>query len=125
MQFLKKYAKKYWKLFSIAILFLTFEAVSDLLQPTIMSKIVDVGVAEKNLPYVWKMGGLMLLITVFGALSASVRSILASKVSQNVGAELRSDLFRKIQSLSFKNMRIKSSFWITEKSPGLASMRTY
>ncbi|MGG5255274.1 ABC transporter ATP-binding protein [Neobacillus sp. SM06] len=104
MQFLKKYAKKYWKLFSIAILFLTFEAVSDLLQPTIMSKIVDVGVAEKNLPYVWKMGGLMLLITGFGALSASVRSILASKVSQNVGAELRSDLFRKIQSLSFKNI---------------------
>ncbi len=104
MQFLNKYAKKYWKLFSIAILFLTFEAVSDLLQPTIMSKIIDVGVAEKNLPYVWKMGGLMLLITVIGALSASVRSILASKVSQNVGAELRSDLFRKIQSLSFKNI---------------------
>ncbi|XJZ27224.1 ABC transporter ATP-binding protein [Bacillota bacterium Lsc_1132] len=104
MQFLNKYAKKYGKLFSVAILFLTFEAVSDLLQPTIMSKIVDVGVAEKNLPYVWKMGGLMLLITAFGALSASVRSILASKVSQNVGAELRSDLFRKIQSLSFKNI---------------------
>ena len=104
MQFLTKYAKKYGKLFGVAILFLTFEAASDLLQPTIMSKIVDVGVAEKNLTYVWKMGGLMLLITVFGALSASVRSILASKVSQNVGAELRSDLFRKIQSLSFKNI---------------------
>lgn len=104
MKFLTKYAQKYGKLFSVAVLFLTFEAICDLLQPTIMSKIIDVGVVEKNVGYIWKMGGLMLLITALGAISASIRSVLASKVSQNFGAELRSDLFRKIQSLSFKNI---------------------
>lgn len=104
MPFLNKYIKKYGKLFGVAVLFLTFEAICDLLQPTIMSKIIDVGVAKKNLDYVWKMGGLMLLITALGALSASVRSVLASRVSQHFGAELRSDLFRKIQTLSFKDI---------------------
>ncbi|MDP4104994.1 MAG: ABC transporter ATP-binding protein [Bacillota bacterium] len=104
MQFLSKYVKKYWKLFSTAVLFLACEALCDLLQPTIMSKIIDVGVAGRNLSYVLKMGGVMLLITAFGAVAASLRSILASIVSQNFGSDLRSDLFRKIQSLSFKNI---------------------
>lgn len=88
----------------MAVLFLTFEAISDLLMPTIMAKIIDVGVAGKDLNYVLKMGGLMLLITLFGAVSASTRSIIASNVSQTFGAELRVDLFKKIQSLSFKNI---------------------
>ncbi|MEH7107492.1 ABC transporter permease, partial [Bacillus sp. JJ1764] len=104
MKFLSKYSKKYWKSFSLAVLFLTFEAICDLLQPTIMAKIIDVGVADKDIHYVLKMGGLMLLITAAGAVSASTRSILASIVSQNFGAELRSDLFHKIQRLSFKNL---------------------
>lgn len=104
MKFLSKYIKKYWKSFSIAVLFLTFEAISDLLQPTIMAKIIDEGVANKDIHYVLKMGGLMLAITACGAVAASTRSILASIVSQNFGTELRSDLFKKIQTLSFKNL---------------------
>lgn len=104
MKFLSKYVKKYWLTFSIAVVFLTFEAICDLLQPTIMAKIIDVGVAHKNIHYVLQMGELMLLITAFGAVCAGTRSILASTVSQNFGTELRFDLFKKIQSLSFKNL---------------------
>lgn len=104
MKFLSKYIKKYWKSFSIAVLFLTFEAISDLLQPTIMAKIIDEGVANKDIHYVLKMGGLMLAITACGAVAASTRSIMASIVSQNFGTELRSDLFKKIQTLSFKSL---------------------
>ncbi|EKN69251.1 ABC transporter ATP-binding protein/permease [Neobacillus bataviensis LMG 21833] len=104
MKFLSKYIKKYWKSFSIAVLFLTFEAICDLMQPTIMAKIIDQGVANRDIRYVLQMGGLMLAITAFGAVSASTRSIMASIVSQNFGTELRSDLFKKVQTLSFKNL---------------------
>ncbi|MGG3561499.1 ABC transporter ATP-binding protein [Neobacillus rhizosphaerae] len=104
MKFLSKYVKKYWKTFCLAVLFLTFEAISDLMQPTIMAKIIDEGVANRDLHYVLKMGGLMLLITAFGAVSASTRSVLASIVSQSFGTELRSDLFKKIQTLAFRNL---------------------
>lgn len=104
MHFLRKYVKKYWKLFCTAVFFLMCEALCDLMQPTIMSKIIDVGVASRNLPYVLKLGGIMLVITACGAIAASLRSTLASIVSQNFGAELRSDLFRKIQMLSFKSI---------------------
>jgi ATP-binding cassette, subfamily B, multidrug efflux pump len=104
MRYLNKYIKTYWKRFSVALLFLTFEAVCDLLQPTIMAKIIDVGVAGKQMNYVWRMGGLMLMITALGAVSASARNINSTNVSQKFGAELRSDLFRKTQSLSFENI---------------------
>ena len=104
MGFLSKYIKTYWKSFSIAVLFLTLEALSDLLQPTIMAKIIDEGVANRDIHYVLKMGGVMLLITAGGAVAASTRSVVASIVSQNFGTQLRSDLFKKIQMLSFKNI---------------------
>ena len=104
MKFLAKYIKKYWKSFSIAVLFLTFEAISDLMQPTIMAKIIDEGVVNRDIHYVLKMGSLMIAITAFGAVSASTRSVMASIVSQNFGTELRSDLFKKVQELSFKNL---------------------
>lgn len=104
MKFLHTYIKKYWKLFSVGVFFLTIEALCDLLLPTIMAEIIDEGVATHDMNYVLNMGGMMLLVTVLGAAAASTRSVLASVVSQNFGADLRSDLFRKIQSISFKNI---------------------
>lgn len=104
MNFLKKYTKKYWLPFSVAVIFLTIEAIADLLLPTIMAQIIDVGVANRDMDYVLKMGGIMLLITGFGAVTATARNFISSYVSQNFGADLRADLFRKIQSLSFQNI---------------------
>jgi ATP-binding cassette, subfamily B, multidrug efflux pump len=126
MGFLAKYIKKYWKSFSLAVLFLTFEAISDLMMPTIMAKIIDVGVAGRDLDYVLKMGGLMLLITLFGAIAASTRSIIASKVSQSFGAELRSDLYRKIQTLSFRNIdRFERASLITRLTNDVTQVQVF
>ncbi|WP_040213977.1 ABC transporter ATP-binding protein [Clostridium polynesiense] len=104
MEHFNKYIKKYWKPFLAAVAFLTFEAACDLMQPTIMSKIVDVGVANKDMNYVLRLGGGMLLVTAMGAFAASMRNIISSKVSQKFGAELRLDLFKKVQGLSFDNI---------------------
>ena len=126
MGFLAKYIKKYWKSFSLAVLFLTFEAISDLMMPTIMAKIIDVGVAGRDLEYVLKMGGLMLLITLFGAIAASTRSIIASNVSQSFGAELRSDLYKKIQTLSFKNIdRFERASLITRLTNDVTQVQVF
>ncbi|WP_379970285.1 ABC transporter ATP-binding protein [Ectobacillus sp. sgz5001026] len=104
MKLYRKYSKTYWKPFSIAIVFLTFEALCDLLQPTILSNIIDNGVANKDMNYVMRYGGLMLFITLLGAVFASTRNIISSYVSQHFGMDLRADLFRKIQMLSFENI---------------------
>lgn len=104
MKFLNKYIKKYWKPFFLAVFCLTIEAVCDLLQPTIMAKIVDVGVKNKDLKFVLQMSYVMLGVTALGALGAVSRNILASIVSQKFGSELRFDLFTKVQGFSFESI---------------------
>lgn len=104
MGFLLPYARKHWKMFCLAVSFLMLEAACDLLQPTIMARIIDVGIAEGRMDVVLELGGLMLLITAIGAIGATTRNFVSSKVSQQFGTELRGDLFRKIQSLSFVNL---------------------
>ena len=102
--FLKKYINMYWKKYIFALAFLTVEAICDLMQPTIMSRIIDRGVNSKNMDYVLYMGGVMLSVTAIGAIAAVARNIISSNVSQRFGSELRGDLFKKIQSFSFENI---------------------
>ncbi|AZN38966.1 ABC transporter ATP-binding protein [Paenibacillus albus] len=104
MSFLKPYFRQFGKPFTAAILFLMLEAICDLLQPTLMSRIVDVGVANKDLNFVVRFGGYMLLITAIGACGATLRNFISSHVSLNFGTRLRSDLFRQIQTLSFDSI---------------------
>ncbi|NLL70323.1 MAG: ABC transporter ATP-binding protein [Epulopiscium sp.] len=104
MGFLKKYIKKYWKMYMIAFLFLGLEAICDLLQPTIMSKIVDYGVGKQDMNYVLQKGGRMLLVTTLGGGAAVLRNIVSSTVSQSFGRDLRGDLYKKIQGFSFENI---------------------
>lgn len=122
----KKYIKNYWKPFFIALIFLTFEALCDLMQPTIMSRIVDKGVANKDIDYVIKNGGLMLLVTALGAVSAVSRNIISSNVSQKFGAELRGDLFKKIQNFSFENIdRFETASLITRLTYDVTQVQNF
>jgi ATP-binding cassette subfamily B protein len=104
LDWLRKYINKYKTLFCVSVSFLFIEALCDLLQPTIMAKIIDVGIAQKNMHVVITTGGLMLLVTAIGAIGAVVRNNVSSRVSQRFGAELRTDLFRHIQGLSYENI---------------------
>lgn len=98
------YIKRYYKLFLVAIFSLMIEIFCDLMQPTIMSKVVDIGVKNKDINYVINMGGVMVLVTLIGALGATGRNILSSTVSQSFASDLRGDLFKKINSFSFKTL---------------------
>ncbi len=126
VSYLKVYIKKYWKGFITAILFVSLEALCDLMQPTIMSQIVDNGVTNKNINYVLTMGGIMLLITAIGAAAASIRNIISSNVSQKFGTELRSDLFKKIQSLSFENIdKFQTSSLVTRLTNDITQVQNF
>jgi len=76
------------------------EAVCDLLQPRFMSLLVDNGALRGSLPDVWRYGLIMLGVAALGLCFALTRNFIASVVSQRFAAELRLDIFVKIQSLS-------------------------
>lgn len=100
MEIYKRYYKKYGFMFLTAVFCVLFEALCDLMQPTIMADIIDNGVKNGHVPVILHFGMLMLLITMLGALFATARNILSSKVSQSFGADLRFDVFQKIMRFS-------------------------
>ncbi|AKA68010.1 ABC transporter ATP-binding protein [Clostridium scatologenes] len=126
MKFLIKYIKNYWKLFIAAVIFLTIEALCDLMQPTIMSKIIDIGVANKQMDYVMNKGIIMLLITALGAVAACGRNILSNYVSQKFSEELRLDLFKKIQGFSFDNLdKFKGASLVTRLTNDVTQLQNF
>ncbi len=126
LAYLKKYIQRYKIQFIIALIFLILEAIVDLIQPTIMSKIVDIGVKNRDMNYVFKLGGLMLFITFLGAIFAVTRNIKSSKVSQNFGADLREDLYIKIQRLSLEDINeIQDATLITRLTNDVNQMQNF
>lgn len=108
------YFKKYKRPFLVAVFCVTLEAICDLLGPTLMSNIINTGIDLKSLSEVYYWGMLMLIVTAIGACFAITRNILASKVSQRVGADLRYDLFEKIVYFSEESAdKIESGSLIT------------
>lgn len=101
-------------MFLTAVSCVFFEAICDLLQPAIMSRIIDNGIKNSRVDSVLKLGLLMLIITLCGAGFAATRNILASKVSQRFGADLRYDVFSKIMKFSEESVdKIESGSLIT------------
>jgi ATP-binding cassette subfamily B multidrug efflux pump len=99
--FYRRYVPKFRKPFSFAILLLMIESVSDLLLPALMARMIDEGVAARDLHHVLGLGGWMLVITAAGAIAAISRNFISSRVSQQFGADVRMDLYRRIQTFSF------------------------
>lgn len=104
MKLIIAYIRRHLGIFLISTMFLTMEALADLLQPTFMSYIVDEGVASADVRKILRYGGIMLLIAAGGAVSAVMRNIFASRTSQTIGKEMRQDMYRSVQRLSLENI---------------------
>jgi ATP-binding cassette subfamily B protein len=104
MRKLGKYLRPYWHWAVLAPLLMLLEVVMDLMQPRLIQRIVDQGLANGDMPLIISTGLLMVglaAVGVFGGGGCVVFSVLAS---QGFGADLRSTLFGKVQSLSFGNL---------------------
>lgn len=114
MKLILYYIKRHLAIFTAGLFFLTVEAMADLLQPAFMANIVDEGVKNADIRLILHYGVIMFGIAALGALGAVMRNIFASRTSQIVGKELRNDMYRKIQTLSFENIdRLKPESMIT------------
>ena len=77
------------------------EAIFELIVPLIMADIIDTGInGGAGKPYIYRMGGIMVLLGVLGLCCALVCQYLASRASQGVGTVIRNDLFRHINTFS-------------------------
>jgi ATP-binding cassette subfamily B protein len=98
------YFKKYKAVAILGPVMVVIDVLAEIVQPALMSRIIDVGVAGRDIAYIVRTGLLMVGLALI-ALATNFGSVyFSSKASQGMGAELRKDIFAKIQTFSFANI---------------------
>ena len=99
---LMPYLLRYWKIAIVSPIFMLGEVLVDLLQPTLMSRIVDEGVLGGNMTVIVQTGLLMLALVIVGGIMGVAAAGFASSASQNFGNDLRCDAFDRVMHLSLQ-----------------------
>jgi len=100
MQFIKPYK---WQSI-LALVLLLGMVIADLLIPRLTQRVINQGIARGDVRLIVTTSLLMLGAAVLSALFAVANTVFSVRVSQNVGADLRSALVRKVQTFSFGNL---------------------
>lgn len=107
-----RYIRQYLPFAILAALFMIGEVLMDLIQPGLMSQIVDNGVlglnndGVGNLSLIWKMGFEMIGLVLFGGFCGSLNNVFVHLSGQNIGNEMRKDCFRNIMTFSLPQLDV-------------------
>lgn len=101
---LKRYLRPYWKAALAAPLLMLLEVFMDLLQPALMASIVNDGIMKNNLAHIQTTGLTMIGVALIGLIGGAGCTLFSSIASQRFGADLRADVFDKVQTFSFRNL---------------------
>ena len=104
MKKLLVYLKDYKKESILAPLFKMLEASFELLVPLVMAAIMNQGIQQKDLPFIWKMAGILLLLAVVGLSCSLTAQYFAAKAAVGFAAKLKAALFSHIQRFSFSEI---------------------
>lgn len=104
MKTLLAYLKGYKKESILAPLFKMLEASFELLVPLVMAAIIDVGIANKDKPYIVKMCFVLIALGIIGLVCSITAQYFAAKAATGVGTGIRHGLFEHIQKFTFTEM---------------------
>lgn len=89
---------------TLAVLFLLIQVACDLYLPTVTSELVDKGIMQRNLAYIWKDGIYMLVVAAIGLAAAAGNVYFAATQAMQVGEKLRRQIFHRILRFSSKEI---------------------
>ena len=125
MKDLLKYLRHYVKESILAPLFKMLEASFELFVPLVIAAIIDTGIKNSDKPYIFKMVMVLVALAVVGFISALTAQYFAAKAAVGFGKELRSDLYRHINTLSYSEIdKIGTSTLITRLTADVNQMQT-
>ncbi len=120
-----KYLRHYIKESILAPLFKMLEASFELFVPLVMAAIIDTGIKNSDKPYIFKMGMVLVGLAIVGFISALTAQYFAAKAAVGFGKELRGDLYRHINTLSYSEIdKIGTSTLITRLTADVNQMQT-
>ena len=104
MKKLIKYLRNYKKELVFGPFFKLLEAIFELIVPHVMGRIIDIGITNNDTKYILRMSGLIVLLGFCGLGFALTCQILAAKCAYGFGTELRTSLYKHINSLSYSSI---------------------
>ncbi len=120
-----KYFKNYKIKAILAPLFKMLEASFELLVPLVMAAIIDNGIKNNDKPYILKMAVVMVMLGLIGLACSITAQYFSAKTAMGVGKELRYDLFKHIESLSYTEIdEMGSSTLITRMTSDVNQVQT-
>ncbi len=115
---------QYKKYAFLAVLCVVAESVFELIIPLIMADIVDVGVANQDKTYIFMKGGQMLICALLALLLGIGSARFSALAGQGLGAELRKEEYRRLQSFSFSNIdRFRVSSLVTRLTSDVTNIQ--
>ncbi|PQP83076.1 multidrug ABC transporter ATP-binding protein [Paenibacillus sp. PCH8] len=123
---LKRFLTPYKSAAILAPLLMVLEVAMDLLQPKLMSSIVDDGVLAGNLSHIVTTGLFMLLVALIGWIGGAGCTLYSSRAAVGYGTDLRQELFDHIQTFSFRNLdTFQEGSLITRLTSDITQMQTF
>ena len=82
------------------------QTVAELFLPTLMSDIVDSGIVKADIPYILRVGGVMLLVALGGMICALISTLFSARASMGFGRDLRREVFTRVEGFSLHEFDI-------------------
>ena len=125
MKELLVYIKEYTKECILGPFFKLLEACFDLAVPLVMASVIDKGIASGDKGYIFKYGGILILLAVIGLTCSITAQFFAAKAAAGFAANVRYALFKHIESLSFTEMDgIGTSTMITRMTSDINQLQS-
>lgn len=123
---LLKYSLKYKWAVLLSLLAMIIQVITGFLLPSLMKVIIDEALPANDLELLKETGLLMILIAFVGLLMGVFNTVTSQRVAMNATKDLRNDLFRKIQSLSARNIdKFKTSRLITTSTSDIVRIQQF
>lgn len=104
MKRLYHYLRAYPLITILAPLFKMLEATFELFVPLVVAQMIDVGIAQKDVIFLWKMTALLILLGIIGFAFSLTAQYFAAKSAVSLGQSMRKDLFAHINTFSFQEI---------------------
>ena len=95
---------KYKGLLWVVVIFQAIQAVAGLYLPTLNSDIINNGIVKQDLGYIWRIGGLMLVVTILQVAFSVIAVYFGSKVAMGFGRDVRRSLFHQVNDFSAREV---------------------
>lgn len=117
---------KPFRLAVAGVLILVFlQSMGDLYLPTLMSDIIDKGIVDGDQPYIWRIGGFMLLVAAGGVLCSVIASYLSARVAAGFGKNTRSRVFNHVENFTLHEFdKLGTASLITRTTNDITQVQT-